>query len=375
MNGLHERLGLSVDGLLDLAKVHPERPDAEPGMTPVALRMARSVNGVSERHGDVARHMWNEMYPGPVEAVPITHVTNGVHVPTWTASPMATLFDEYLGSAWRDQSGDPASWQGVDAIPDERLWAARCESRRRLVDWAQERSSEDRVKRGVPFEAIERSVTALDPDVLTIGFARRAASYKRLYLLGLDADRAIQLLDDPTPIQLLLAGKAHPSDDGAKAMIRDLFSLRWAPNVISRVSYLEDYDLEMGALLTMGCDVWLNIPRPPLEASGTSGMKSVLNGGLNLSVLDGWWAEAHDGTNGWGLSGEVDDDPVRQDHAHAEEMFTIFEQEVVPLFYDRGPDGVPHGWVARMKASLKTCAWRFSATRMMQEYVDGIYTV
>jgi starch phosphorylase len=367
------RLGLDEHGLLSLARVHPDDEGEEPGMTPIALRLARSTNGVSRRHGEVARGMWNEMFPGPVESVPITHVTNGVHLPTWMGPHMAGLLDRYLPEDWRRRADDPDTWQAVDDIPDEELWAARCAARTDLVRWSTERSAADRVRRGVPLENIEASATALDDGVLTVGFARRVASYKRLYLLGLDTDRSLQLLDDPEPIQLLLAGKAHPSDDGAKGMVRDLFNLRGEPRVISRVSFLEDYDLDMGFRLTTGCDVWLNVPRPPLEASGTSGMKSVLNGGLNVSVLDGWWAEGYDGSNGWGLSGEVTDDHGEQDHRHATEMLDTFVGEVCPMFYDRGEDGIPHAWVARMKASLRTMAWRFTATRMMREYAADVY--
>ncbi len=374
LGDLHARVGLDHEGLLALARVTPEDHDSEPGMTPVALRLARSTNGVSARHGEVARGMWNVLWPGPVEDVPIAHVTNGVHVPTWTSRPFAELFDRHLGPGWRQRAGDEATWAAVDDIPDDELWAARCAARADLVAWATERAAEDRVRRGIPLEDIERSMTALDPDVLTIGFARRIASYKRLYLLGFDRDRAIHLLDDPRPVQLLIAGKAHPSDDGAKAIVQNLFNFRWTPQVISRVAFLEDYDLEVGAELVTGCDVWLNVPRPPLEASGTSGMKSVLNGGLNASVLDGWWAEAYDGSNGFAIDGSVDDDHGRQDHAHAHAMFDMFEHEVLPLFHDRGDDGIPHDWVARMKASLRTCAWRFSATRMMRDYRDRIYT-
>lgn len=373
LDDLPRRLGTDADGLLRLARKYPDDDGEEPGMTPVALRLARTTNAVSARHGDVARAMWNPMFPGEVDDVPITHVTNGVHVPTWTAPPMTRLFDRYLGEGWQTRAADPDTWKAVDDIPDTELWEVRNACRAALVEWARERTMEDRVRRGIPLENIERAATALDPGVLTIGFARRVASYKRLYLLGLDPDRAIRLLDEPNPVQLLLAGKAHPSDDGAKGMVRDLFNLRWTPQVISRVEFLEDYDLDIGFRLTTGCDVWLNLPRPPLEASGTSGMKSVLNGGLNVSVLDGWWAEGYDGTNGWALSGDVDDDHGRQDHEHVQAMFRLFEDEVAPLYYDRGADGVPHGWVARMKASLRTLAWRFSATRMMSEYRDGIY--
>ena len=368
------RLGLDEQGLLSLARVHPEDGGEEPGMTPIALRLARSTNGVSRRHGEVARGMWNPMFPGPVDSVPITHVTNGVHLPTWIGPHMRAVLDRYLPDGWTLRADDPAVWEAVDDIPDAELWAARCAARADLVRWATERTASDRVRRGIPLDHIERSATALDDGVLTVGFARRVASYKRLYLLGLDTDRALGLLDDPEPIQLLLAGKAHPSDDGAKGMVRDLFDLRGEPRVVSRVSFLEDYDLDMGFRLTTGCDVWLNVPRPPLEASGTSGMKSVLNGGLNVSVLDGWWAEGFDGTNGWGLSGEVEDDHGAQDHHHAAEMLDTFTGEVCPMFYDRGEDGIPHAWVTRMKASLRTMAWRFTATRMMREYADTIYT-
>ena len=367
------RLGTDQDGLLSLARVHPDDQHAEPGMTPIALRLARSTNGVSRRHGEVARQMWNPMFAGRVDDVPITHVTNGVHLPSWLGPHMSRLFDRYLPEGWRQQAHDPATWEAVDDIPDEELWAARTAARGDLVRWATERSAADRVRRGVPFENIEAANTALDDGVLTVGFARRVASYKRLYLLGLDTDRALELLDDPQPIQLLLAGKAHPSDDGAKGMVRDLFDLRGEPRVISRVSFLEDYDLDMGYRLTTGCDVWLNLPRPPLEASGTSGMKSVMNGGLNVSVLDGWWAEGFDGTNGWALAGEVSDDHVAQDRQHTAEMLQTFADQVCPMFYDRGDDGIPHAWVASVKASLRTMAWQFTATRMMRDYASKIY--
>lgn len=374
LRDLPGRLGLDDHGLLSLARVQPGDEDTEPGMTPIALRLARSTNGVSRRHGEVAREMWHPMYPGPVASVPIRHVTNGVHLPTWVGPHMAALFDRYLREDWRRHADEPATWQAVDDIPDHELWAARNAARTDLVRWAAERTAADRVRRGVPLENIEASASALDDGVLTVGFARRVAAYKRLYLLGLDPDRALELLDDPEPIQLLLAGKAHPSDDGAKGMVRDLFDLRGEPRVISRVSFLEDYDLDMGFRLTTGCDVWLNLPRPPLEASGTSGMKSVLNGGLNVSVLDGWWAEGYDGSNGWGLSGEVTDDHSEQDHRHATEMLDAFVDEVCPMFYDRGDDGVPHAWMARVKASLRTMAWRFTATRMMREYASDVYS-
>ena len=248
-SALHDvpaRLQVDEHGLLSLARVHPDDDGSEPGMTPIALRLARSTNGVSQRHGEVARAMWNDMFPGPVESVPITHVTNGVHLPTWLGPHMAAVLDRYLPDGWRLRADDPEVWSAVDDIPDAELWDARCRARTDLVRWASERTAEDRVRRGVPLENVEASAAALDDRVLTVGFARRVASYKRLYLLGLDTGRSLELLDDPDPVQLLLAGKAHPSDDGAKGMVRDLFNLRGDARVISRVSFLEDYDLDMG---------------------------------------------------------------------------------------------------------------------------------
>jgi starch phosphorylase len=240
--------------------------------------------------------------------------------------------------------------------------------------FVKERSGIDRLAERQPRPGIEAAARAFDPDVLTIGFARRNATYKRLGLLIHDPGRAIALLGGSHPIQLLLAGKAHPSDDEAKRVVQDLFRIKMVPQVAEHVVYLHEYDLAMGKMLTRGCDLWLNLPRPPLEASGTSGMKSVINGGLQLSVLDGWWAEAYDGTNGWALPGEVLPDAGTQDARDAATLYRLLEQEVVPAFYDRDADGLPRAWLARIRASLRTLAPAFTAGRMLEDYAERIYS-
>jgi starch phosphorylase len=285
---------------------------------------------------------------------------------------MRTLLDRHLGEGWLERADDPQTWAGIDAIDDAELWAVRREQRADLAGWARGRSVADRLGRDEPREYAE--APSFDPDVLTIGFARRLATYKRLHLLVRSADRIVDLLSGERSVQILLAGKAHPRDDEAKQSLQALFSRKGIPEIGRRVAYLDDYDLSVAAHLVRGCDVWVNLPRPPLEASGTSGMKSAANGGLQLSVLDGWWAEAYDGTNGWALSGEVDEDHAAQDTRDADELLRLMYEEVVPAFYDgRDAGGVPHAWLARVKASLRTNAPAFSATRMVRDYVRHIY--
>ena len=311
---------------------------------------------------------------GPTEQVPIGHVTNGVHVPTWLGAPMRELLDRYLGEGWMRHSADPATWRGVDDIPDAELWAARRAQRDDLVDFIGRRSASDRLMRGDVAEYVDAARRAFDPNVLTLGFARRVATYKRLELLTRDPEFTFSLLGGERPVQVVLAGKAHPRDEEAKRSLQRLFGLKYARVIAEHVVFLDDYDLASAALLVRGCDVWLNLPRPPLEASGTSGMKSAVNGGLQLSVLDGWWAEGFDGENGWGLPGDVDHDHHAQDERDVKALNQTLATEVVPLFYDRDGDAAPAGWLAKVRASLRTCGPRFSATRMLQEYVDGPYT-
>ena len=367
-------VGLSLDEMLALGRTHPGSHDEPVGMTQLGLRMSRSRNGVSRRHGEVARAMWQPLYGGqPAAAVPIRHVTNGVHVATWMAPPMQRLFDRYLGPGWVLRTADPATWKGVADIPDSELWQARCEMRAQLVAFVRDRSVDDRIARNEPHEYVEAAARAFDPDVLTIGFARRLATYKRLHLIAYDAARVVRFIQGARPIQLVIAGKAHPADDQAKRIVQDLFRAKQLPRVGDRVAFLHDYDLALARALVRGCDVWVNAPRPPLEASGTSGMKSVMNGGLQLSVLDGWWAEGYDGQNGWAIPGEVDDDHGAQDARHAAELHRLLEEEVIPSFHDRDEGGIPRGWVARMKASLRTLGPAFAASRMLDDYVRSIY--
>jgi starch phosphorylase len=374
LDGVAADLGADPQTIMRLGRHHPD-DGAEPfGVTQFSLRMSRAANAVSRRHGEVARDMWQGLWPGRnVDAVPITHVTNGVHFATWVGPAMHRLLDRRLGEDWWHRASDVAVWEGLDDVSDAELWEARCEQRADLVAFVKERSGIDRLAERQPRAGIEAAARAFDPDVLTIGFARRNATYKRLGLLLHDPGRAISLLGGHYPIQLLLAGKAHPSDDEAKRVVQDLYRIKMVPEVAEHVVYLHEYDLAMAKMLVRGCDVWLNLPRPPLEASGTSGMKSVINGGLNLSVLDGWWAEAYDGTNGWALPGEVQPDAGTQDARDAGTLYRLLEQEVVPTFYDRDADGLPRAWLTRVRASLRTLAPAFTAGRMLEDYVERIY--
>ncbi len=375
LDGLVAELGIDPEVLLRLGRYHPEDGGEPFGMTTFSLRMSRSANGVSRRHGAVAREMWRGLWPErAVEAVPITHVTNGVHMPSWVGPPMRRLLDRHLGDEWLWRASDVATWEALDAVPDAELWDARREQRAELVEFVQERSGIDRLAERQPRAGIEAAARAFDPDVLTIGFARRTATYKRIGLLTQNPGRTLALLAGPQPVQFVLAGKAHPSDEEAKHVVQEMFRFKDAPNVAEHVVYLHDYDLGIAARLVRGCDLWLNLPRPPFEASGTSGMKAVINGGLNLSTLDGWWAEAYDGTNGWALSGEVDPDSSAQDARDAAALFDLLEQDVLPAFYDRVADGLPRAWLARIRASMRTLAPAFCAGRMLDDYLQRIYT-
>jgi starch phosphorylase len=361
--------------VLALARTNADDPGEPFGVTQLALHMSRAANGVSRRHGEVARTMWRGLWPDrQEEEVPIGHVTNGVHVPTWIGSPMRALLDRHLGEDWLGRADDRATWEAIDAIPAAELWDVRRRQRAELVDFLRDRSVSDRLARNDLPEYVSAADRTFSPDVLTIGFARRIATYKRLGLLAKDPDRTLALLAGERPIQVVLAGKAHPRDEEAKHALQGLFRLKGAPSVGEHVIFLDDYDLASGADLVRGCDLWLNVPRPPLEASGTSGMKSVMNGGLQLSVLDGWWAEAYDGSNGWALSGEVDPDHGAADGRAAADLYRVLESEVAPEFYELGPDGLPQAWIERMRASLKTLAPRYCATRMVREYVDRTYS-
>jgi starch phosphorylase len=318
--------------------------------------------------------MWQPLWPkSAVEQVPIGHVTNGVHVPTWIGTPIRELLDRHLGEGWMTRAAEPATWAAVDQIPDAELWDARERQRADLVERVRVRSATERLLRGDVRTYVDAAAGAFDPHTLTIGFARRVATYKRLDLLTRDPEWTLELLGGDRPVQVVLAGKAHPRDEEAKRAVTRLFGMKWAEIIGRQVVFLDDYDLATAAWLVRGCDVWLNVPRPPLEASGTSGMKSVINGGLQLSVLDGWWAEGYDGENGWAISGVVDDDHVAQDDRDVADLHQLLDDEVLPEFYERDEHGLPTRWIARIRASLRTLGPQFSATRMLSEYLSGPY--
>ena len=369
-----DQLGVPRATFYDLGRL-TSGDRAEPvNITPLALRTSRAANAVSRRHGEVARAMWQPLWPErAIEHVPIGHVTNGVHTTTWMAAPMQDLLDAHLGADWRGRLADAELWAGIAAIPDAALWRTRSALREALVDYVREHSIRDRLARGEAPDYVEQAARVFDPSVLTIGFARRVATYKRLFLLARFPERALRVLEnDAAPIQIVFAGKAHPQDEEAKRALSGIFQMKAAPRVGGKVAYLEDYDLHMALRIVSGVDVWLNLPRPPLEASGTSGMKVTLNGGLNVSVLDGWWAEAHDGENGWAIA-TPDADPQTQDDHDAAALFDLLEREVIPLFYERGDDGVPRRWVSRIKVAMRTLIPRFTAERMLRDYVEDMY--
>ena len=371
VSGFMAEMSIDPGRLVSAGRTRPEDEHEPFGVTQAALRMSRAANAVSRRHGEVAREMWQALWPErPVDEVPIGHVTNGVHVPTWIGTPMRELLDRHLGADWFAKAADPATWEPVRSIPDADLWEVRQRQRTRLIEFLRERSTTDRLARGDLPEYVDAAARAFDPDVLTLGFARRVATYKRLELLTRDPERTLELLGGDQPVQVVLAGKAHPRDDEAKRTVQRLFGMKYARIIGERVIFLDDYDLASAALLVQGCDVWLNLPRPPLEASGTSGMKSAMNGGLQLSVLDGWWAEGCDASIGWGFSGEVDHDHQAQDERDADALHRVLGEEVLPAFYGGAP---PAAWLERMRASLAALGPRFSAKRMVAEYVGAAY--
>jgi starch phosphorylase len=374
IGGLAEGVGLEDGSVLALGRTHPEDAGEPFGVTQAALRLSRAANAVSSRHGDVARQMWAPLWPeASTHEVPIAHVTNGVHVPTWIGAPMQGVLDRHLGPDWIGRAVDPDTWSAVEQIPDAELWQAREHQRRELVEFVRSRSTQDRLLRSDVRDYVDAALHAFEDGALTIGFARRVATYKRLGLLTRDPEWTLSLLGGPRPVQVVLAGKAHPRDEEAKHSLQHLFGLKSSPVVGQHVAYLDDYDLATAAVLVRGCDIWLNLPRPPLEASGTSGMKSVFNGGLQLSVLDGWWAEAYDGANGWALPGDIMDDQQAQDDRDAEILHRLLDDEILLEFYDRDENGLPQAWLARIRTSLRTLGPRYCASRMLDEYVRGPY--
>jgi len=370
-----------AETVLGLGRRHPNDTLEPFGMTPLAIRLSRSANGVSKRHGEVCARMWQQLWPDvPVEASPFIAITNGVHHSTWVAPLMRRLFDQYLGADWALHADDPELWKKIDEVPDAELWRTHCLLRARLVAEARYRAEMQWREAGESDQMVRSARRLLNPDVLTIGFARRVATYKRWTLLLSDMERAIAMLNHPTqPVQFVLAGKAHPRDNEAKRILQQLMQWKERRELRGRVVFLSGYDQYVARRLVQGVDVWLNLPIPPLEASGTSGMKVVVNGGLNCSILDGWWIEGSDGQNGWDI-GAAYDLPAKgrlvaddRNAADALSLHDVIENQIRPLFYDRNREGVPRGWVARMRASIKTLAPAFSATRMVKDYARVYY--
>lgn len=372
----YRALGLSRDEFLALGRQNPKNPHEAFCMAVLALRLAAHANGVSQLHGEVSRKMWRNLWPElPEEQIPITSVTNGVHTKTWLSNEMAALLTRYLGNRWREDPTDQALWRRAVNIPDSELWRTHERCRERLVLFARRRLKEHLTKVGATAKEIATADEVLDPEVLTIGFARRFATYKRGTLLFRDLDRLARLLNDADrPVQIIFAGKAHPQDVEGKELIRQIFQHSLEKRFHNRIVFIEDYDMAVARHLVQGVDVWLNTPRRPFEASGTSGMKVAFNGGLNMSVLDGWWPEGYRGNNGWAIgNGEVYDDIDYQNEVESRAIYDLLEKEVIPLFYDRGTDNVPRGWLGCIKASLQTLCPVFSSERMVEEYTTRMY--
>lgn len=373
---VRDALGLSPEHLMGLGRIDPWNPGEEFCMTVFALRYSRRANAVSALHGEVSRTMWSCLWPGrPEEEVPIGHITNGVHALTWLAPEMQEVYDRYLGLDWGRRSGEPEAWRNIESVDDGELWETHVALKRRLIAFVRRRAAEQAARRGEPAEVIEQAGRALSMDALTIGFARRFATYKRAGLVFSELDQVAALVNDPQrPIQFIFAGKAHPRDDPGKHVLREIFELTRDPRFAGKILFIEDYDMNIGRHLVQGVDVWLNNPRRPLEASGTSGQKVVLNGGLNLSVLDGWWTEAYDGANGFAIGlGETHTAVEIHDARDASNLSDTLIREVIPLFYARDGDGLPRAWIRRMKRAIRTLGWRFNADRMVMDYVRHCY--
>jgi starch phosphorylase len=344
----------------------------------LAMHLSNQINAVSELHGRVSRHMWHFLWPDRDEdEVPITYVTNGVHVGTWLSRRLRVLFDYYLGKDWLDRVDEPETWDRVEDIPDAELWEVRMELKRKLVSYVKEHARMQWMKEGIhPIQAIASGVL-LSPNVLTIGFARRFAPYKRANLVLRDVDRLINIINRPNkPVQIIFAGKSHPDDEPGKLIIQEVYrAVKKAENG-GRLVFLEEYDINLARYLVAGVDVWMNTPRRPMEASGTSGQKAALNGVLNFSVLDGWWREGYNGHNGWAIGEDADPvgDPAIQDEADVKDLYNTLENEIVPLYYKKRPiDGLPSDWIAMIKESVRTLTPQFCNCRMVKEYVDRLY--
>jgi starch phosphorylase len=373
---LRDQMHLSHDALMALGREHPDNHGEDFCMTVLGLKLSRRANAVSALHGEVSRSMWTGLYPGRKEdEVPIGHITNGVHVPSWLAPQMFRLYDRHLGTGWHDHGSEARIWEGIESVDDGELWETHLGLKSRLIDFVRRRVVEQAERRQEPAEVVARLGRVLSPDALTIGFARRFATYKRADLILGDIEMLASMANDAKrPVQFVFAGKAHPRDEPGKQVLQRIAQLMRDKKFAGRFVFVEDYDINVGRHFVQGVDVWLNNPRRPLEASGTSGQKVVLNGGLNLSVMDGWWAEAYDGMNGFGIgTGRTHTNMQVHDSRDRDDLYRALREEVIPLYYQRDHDGLPRGWIKRMKRTIRTLGWRFNADRMVMDYTMKSY--
>ncbi len=375
-NQIWPELGLTRDEFITLAK--EESPYGDQFTMPIlALKLSDHCNGVSELHGIVSRQMWHFLWPErAVEDVPISHITNGVHSFSWLSRRMGLLFDEYLGKEWRETPDNPAIWEKVNSIPDEEIWAVKLHQKRMMARFINDRARAQWLTGSVhPVQTLASGVL-LDSDTLTIGFARRFPTYKRGYLILHDFERLLRLINNvDAPIQILFSGKAHPADEPGKLIIQQLYRAIKDHRTGGRLVFIEDYNMDIARHLVQGVDVWMNTPRRPNEASGTSGMKAAMNGGLNFSVLDGWWHEGYNGNNGWSIgTDQLYDSTEKQDNDDALSLYETLEDQIVPLYYsNRNGSNIPAGWMEKVKDAIRTLSPQFSTRRMVSDYVKDMY--
>ena len=374
--GYAHDLGISFDEFMALGRENPHDPNETFCMTVLALKLSCKANGVSELHSQVSRTMWKKVWPAlPLEELPITHITNGVHIPSWVSVELSGLYDRYLGPQWSEDPDCAKVWERVEDIPESELWRTHCRRREALVAFARRNLREQLIKNGAHKSEIRGTASVLDPDALTIGFARRFATYKRGNLIFRDPERLARILNDKDrPVQIVFAGKAHPKDNLGKEIIRSIIKFSKQPEFLNKIVFLEDYNMNIARFMVQGTDVWLNNPLRPLEACGTSGMKAAVNGSLNLSIPDGWWCEGYSGENGWSIGrGEEYQEREYQDEVESRNIYNLLEQEVVPIFYERGIDNVPRKWVALMKNCLRSICPEFNSHRMIENYAQYFY--
>jgi len=370
-------MGMSMDEVMKYGRVRPDDQNEPFTMTVLALRMCHAANGVSELHGKTSREMWKELYPEvPASKVPIGHVTNGVHITGWTSPTASQFWNTHLGPKWIDKFRDAKYWKAAiesKKISDQDLWGLRTSLRRELVEFARKRLREQNLRHNP--DDVGLYDTVLSPDVLTIGFARRFATYKRAPLLFRDLGWAIRVLTDrEQPVQIIFAGKAHPRDDAGKHYIQEIINISRRVDLFGRVVFIEDYDINVARYLVSGADIWLNTPRRPMEACGTSGMKVMMHGGLNLSTMDGWWREAFDGQNGWKIGEDTTASSDQlQDDLDAASLRAVLENQVIPLYYDRGKDNIPHNWLKRVRHAMASLIPVFNTDRMVVDYAKQYY--